>query len=290
VLAYLERYAAAFELPVELDSPVRRLTAVDGGLRLELDGRTVAADNVVVATGPFQTPRVPAIAEQLAPEVFQTHSTGYRRPGDVPGETVLVVGGGNTGYQIAAELAATHRVQLAVGSRQTPLPQRLLGRDVFWWLTKTRVLGTTVDSRLGRRLQHRDTLIGSSPRAVRRLGVTLRPRAVAAEGRTIRFADGAELDVDAVVWATGYRDDFSWLDVPILDADGRIRHRRGVTDVPGLFFLGLPWQHTRGSALLGWVQDDAAFVADRIAARSETRADRDPHDLAAASAAVTEGA
>jgi putative flavoprotein involved in K+ transport len=290
VLAYLEQYAATFRLPVELNSRVNRLTSAAGRLRLELDDRTVEAGDVVVATGPFQTPFVPALGAQLAAEVFQIHSTGYRRPQDVPGETVLVVGGGNTGYQIAAELAATHRVQLAVGSRQTPLPQRLLGRDIFWWLTTTGLFDKTVDSRLGSRLRHRETLIGSSPRAVKRLGVTLWPRVVDADGSTIRFADDAELEVDAVVWATGYRPDHAWLDVPIFDREGQIRHRRGVTDVPGLFFLGLPWQHTRGSALLGWVKDDAEFIADRIAARTETVSERDHHDLAAASAAATEGA
>jgi putative flavoprotein involved in K+ transport len=290
VVAYLEQYAATFDLPVELDSRVTRLTAGDGGLRLELDGRTIEADNVVVATGPFQTPFVPDVSARLAPGVFQTHATGYRRPEDVPGERVLVVGGGNTGYQIAAELAATRRVQLAVGSRQTPLPQRFLGRDIFWWLTTTRLLDTTVDSRLGSRMQHRDTLIGSSPRTVQRLGVTLRPRVVDVDGSTVRFADGTELEVDAVIWATGYRPDHGWLDVPVLADDGSIRHRRGVTDVPGLFFLGLPWQHTRGSALLGWVKDDAAFIADRIAARSATAAERDDHDRPAAPAGVTEGA
>ena len=290
VLAYLEQYAAAFTLPVELDSRVRRLTAVDGGLRLELDDRTIDADSVVVATGPFQTPFVPALAGRLAPEVFQTHATGYRRPDAVPGETVLVVGGGNTGYQIAAELAATHRVQLAVGARQTPLPQRLLGRDIFWWLTATGLFARTADSRLGSRLRHRDTLIGSSPRSARRLGVTLRPRVVDAEGRTIRFADGAGLEVDAVVWATGYRPDHSWLDVPVVDVEGQIRHRRGVTGIPGLFFLGLPWQHTRGSALLGWVKDDAEFIAGRIAARKETIPTRDDHEAAASPATVAEGA
>jgi putative flavoprotein involved in K+ transport len=290
VVAYLEQYAAAFELPVELGSRVSRLTAGAAGLRLELDGRAIEADNVVVATGPFQTPFVPAVARRLAPEVSQTHATGYRRPEDVPGDTVLVVGGGNTGYQIAAELAATHRVQLAVGSRQTPLPQRFLGRDIFWWLTTTGLFAKTVDSRLGSRIRNRDTLIGSSPRAIKRLGVTLRPRVVEADGRTVRFADGAELEVDAVVWATGYRPDHEWLDVPVFDEDGRIRHRRGVTDVPGLFFLGLPWQHTRGSALLGWVQEDAEFIAGRIDARTEAASGRDHHDLAAPPAAVAEGA
>jgi putative flavoprotein involved in K+ transport len=88
----------------------------------------------------------------------------------------------------------------------------------------------------------------------------------------VRFADGSALDVDAVIWATGYRPDHSWIDVDVTDEDGRLRHRRGVTDVPGLYFLGLSWQHTRGSALLGWVRDDAEFIAARIetAARSST--------------------
>ena len=182
------------------------------------------------------------------------------------------MGGGNTGFQIAKELAATHEVALAVGSRQTPLPQRLLGRDLFWWLTKSRLFNTTVESRLGRRLQHRDTLIGSSPRELsRRYGVELKPRVVDADGRTVRFADGSELEVDAVIWATGYRPDYSWIDLPVFDADGRLRHRRGVTEVPGLYFLGLTWQHTRGSALLGWVKEDAEFIAGQIASASGTQ-------------------
>jgi putative flavoprotein involved in K+ transport len=233
----------------------------------------VTVDQVVVATGPFQTPYVPRLAARLAPDVVQIHSTGYRRPSDIPEGTVLVVGGGNTGFQIAKELAATHKTYLSVGSRQMPLPQRLLGRDLFWWLTKTRLLNTTVESRIGRRLQHRDTLIGSSPRELKRsFGVEAKPRVVDAARRNVRIADGSELEVDAVIWATGYRPDYSWIDLPVFDPDGRVRHRRGVTDVPGLYFLGLTWQHTRGSALLGWVKDDAEFIAEQIeAARHGTR-------------------
>jgi putative flavoprotein involved in K+ transport len=129
-----------------------------------------------------------------------------------------------------------------------------------------------VHSRLGRRASQRDTLIGSSPRELRRrYGVGLKPRAVDASGRTVAFADGSELEVDAVVWATGYRPEHSWIELPVLDADGRARHRRGVTDVPGLYFLGLSWQHTRGSALLGWVKDDAEFIAEQIAALAPGR-------------------
>ena len=92
----------------------------------------------MVATGPFQTPYVPELAKDLDPDVWQAHSTGYRRPSDVPDGTVLVVGGGNTGFQIAKELSAPHNVILSVGTRQKPLPQRVAGRDLFWWLTKTR--------------------------------------------------------------------------------------------------------------------------------------------------------
>ena len=129
---------------------------------------------------PFQIPNVPAFAADLAADVPQMHSTGYRRPSDVPGGTVAVVGGGNTGFQIARELSATHSVHLAIGSRQTPLPQRLLGRDLFWWLTKTGLINKTIDSRIGRRARDRDTLIGSSTRDAKRHGVDLEPRVVGA--------------------------------------------------------------------------------------------------------------
>jgi putative flavoprotein involved in K+ transport len=217
---------------------------------------------------------VPAIAAGPDPKVVQMHSTAYRAPGDVPSGAVLVVGGGNTGFQIAKELSATATVELSIGSRQKPLPQRLLGRDLFWWLTKTRLLRTTVGSRLGQRLRHRDTLIGSSPRELRkRYGVMTRPRAIDASGRTVRFEDGSQLDIDAVIWATGYRSDYDWIELPVFDANGRLRHRRGVTDVPGLYFLGLTWQHTRGSALLGWVKDDAEFLAGEIDALRSARSE-----------------
>ena len=266
VIAYLGRYVETFELPVELNSEVERLERGDDGrFRLTVDGRSIAADQVVVATGPFQTPNVPKLAEKLAAQVSQMHAVGYRRPGDVPDGTVLVVGGGNTGFQIAKELSATHTVVLSIGSRQKPLPQRLLGRDLFWWLTKARILNKTVESRLGRKLRARDTLIGSSPREMtRRYGVELRPRLVDADGRKVGFEDGSALELDAVVWATGYRPDHSWIELPIFDEAGRLRHRRGVTDVRGLYFLGLTWQHTRGSALIGWVGDDAEFIARAI--------------------------
>ena len=274
VIGYLERYVETFELPVEPNSEIEQLErGADGRFLLTVDGRVIAADQVVVATGPFQTAYVPKLAEKLAADVFQTHAVGYRRPEDVPEGTVLVVGGGNTGFQIAKELSAGRRVVLSVGSRQKPLPQRVLGRDLFWWLTKAGILNKSVESRLGRKLSTRDTLIGSSPRQMsKRYGVELRPRLVDADARRIVFEDGSELEVDAVVWATGYRPDYSWINLPIFDENGRLRHRRGVTDVRGLYFLGLTWQHTRGSALIGWVGDDAEFIAREIEGTGRTRA------------------
>lgn len=267
VVEYLQRYATELDLPIELESPVTSLEFRDGRFAVELPGRTILADQVIVATGPFQRPRIPEFAASVGADVHQTHSTGYRRPSDLPAGQVVVVGGGNTGYQIAEELAADHQVVLAVGSRQKPLPVRLLGRQIFWWLTKLGILGVTVDSRLGRRLSQRETLIGSSPRKAKRAGIVLKPRAVGASGRTVRFADGTETETDAVIWATGYRPDSSWIKVPVV-ADGRVRHRRGVTDQPGLYFLGLSWQHTRGSALLGFVNDDARYISEQVVARA----------------------
>lgn len=101
--------------------------------------------------------------------------------------------------------------------------------------------------------------------------VTTTPRAVSASNNTVSFADGTQLRVDAVVWATGYQPDYSWIETPVLDAGGRVRHHRGVSDLPGLYFLGLYWQHTRGSALLGWVKDDAEYIATRIQILAESR-------------------
>jgi putative flavoprotein involved in K+ transport len=127
VVAYLTDYARDFELPVELGSAVRAVRRGDGGHLVELDDRIYEADHVVVATGPFQVPRVPAVADRLDPEIVQLHSSAYRTPSDVPAGTVLVVGGGNSGFQIAEELSRTHEVHLSIGARQTPLPQRIAG-------------------------------------------------------------------------------------------------------------------------------------------------------------------
>ncbi|TQN41960.1 putative flavoprotein involved in K+ transport [Blastococcus colisei] len=263
VAEYLRSYAEANDLDVELNARVIALGRTGAGFELRTAERTIHAGQVVVATGPFQVPFTPSAADELDDSVAQIHSAGYRDPWSLADGLVLVVGGGNSGFQIAEELAGSRQVDLSVGAGYPMLPQRLLGRDLFWWLTRTGLIRVPAGSRLGRRMQARgEFVIGTGRRRLEAAGVRFRPRLVQAAGRTARFADGSTLDVGVVVWATGYRSDHSWIDVPGVLHDGLVVHRRGVTEVPGLYFLGLPWQHTRGSALLGFVGEDAAHVAE----------------------------
>jgi putative flavoprotein involved in K+ transport len=267
VADYLQAYAAAFDLPVRLDAKVAELRRLDdGSFEVRTADDTLHARLVVVATGPFQVPFVPPPAATLDRSVAQVHSADYRNPQALPDGPVLVVGGGNSGFQIAEELAATRTVDLSIATRYPMLAQRLAGRDLFWWLTRLGVMRVTAGSRLGRRASRREFIIGTNRKRLERAGVRFRPRLVDADGRTVRFADHSLLeDVGVVVWATGYRPDYAWIHVPGVVREGHVVHRRGVTEVPGLYFLGLSWQHTRGSALLGFVNDDAAYLADHIA-------------------------
>ena len=290
VAGYLNAYAAEFNLPVRLNTRVTALVRTAEGFEARTDDGVLRARQVVMATGPFQVPYVPPAAQRLDGSVIQLHSAGYRNPEALPPGPVLVVGGGNSGFQIAEELAATRQVDLSIATKAPVLPQRLAGKDLFWWLTRLGLMRVTAGSRLGRRLRTRpDFIIGSSRRRLRAAGVRFRPAVTHAEGRAVRFADGSSLDAGAVIWTTGYRSDYSWIHIPGIVGDGHVIHRRGVTDVPGLYFLGLPWQHTRGSALFGFVHDDAAHLADRIAAHNQIGDLPSPHIQAERKAHVAEG-
>jgi putative flavoprotein involved in K+ transport len=269
VAAFLHDYAIAFDLPVGLSSRVTALTRIGDEFQIHAGEEIYRARQVVVATGPFQVPFIPAAAQGFDPAVTQIHSAEYRNPQSLPAGPVLVVGAGNSGLQIAEELVADRQVDVSVGEKAPMLPQRLLGRDLFWWLTRLGFMRVNTATKVGRRLQARgEFVIGTNRRRLRRAGVRFRRRLVHAQGHTARFADGSSLDVPVVIWATGYRPDYSWIAIPGVTADGRVVHRRGVSDVPGLYFIGLSWQHTRGSALLGFVGDDAVYLADQISARA----------------------
>src|SRR3954453_14624600 len=265
VVAYLEDYARDFQLPVELNSRVLAVRGAGGRFESGVADRSSTANQVVITPGPWQVPFTPPTASALADDVMQLHSPSYRRPEQLPDGPVAVVGGGNTGYQIAEELVRSREVHLAIGARQAPLPQRLLGRDLFDYLERLGLMSKTVDSRLAQRFKDSETLVGSSPRGARKQGIRLRPRVSGAQGGGLTFADGSRQPVSAVIWATGFRLDHSFVQLPVFDSGGAVEQRRGVTAVPGLYFLGLLWLYTRGSALLGRVKDDARHIAERIA-------------------------
>jgi putative flavoprotein involved in K+ transport len=267
VADYLRTYAQQFSLPIHHSEHVQRVSQISewNGFEVQTRSRVYHADQVVIATGPFHKPIVPELSTAIASDVVQLHSSQYRSPDQLPDGDVLVVGGGNSGVQIASELANTRSTWLSISESLPALPERFLNRSIFWWLDTLGGMSVTVGSRLGRRAREREVLIGSSVDvSARALGFRVVGRTEAAEGKLIFTRDRAVVEPSAIIWATGFTQDFSFVDAPVLDAHGGAKHRRGVTCVNGLCFLGLPWQHTRGSALIGWVGRDASFLADRI--------------------------
>lgn len=268
---YLERYAAHFALPIRLCSRVWALERTRDGFRVRTDDTTLNARNVVIATGAFQAPEIPDIADLFSSEVRQFTPTSYKNPSRVPEGTVLVVGDGATGRQIARELAATHTVLLATGRPRSVSPDLILGRSIFWWLDHLGVFSASRESRIGRRLMARDPFPGrrlTLPR-LRDAGVATVPRLDHAEGKVARFVDGRCADVSAVIWATGYRDDTTWLQIDAAKGpDGSAIETRGLSPVPGLYYVGRSWQWSRGSALVLGVGKDAAYVVDHIESAS----------------------
>lgn len=270
VADYLERYAETHQLPVRLNTKVLALKQAAAGYLVETEGQTYRADQVVIATGPFQRAFTPPISKGLAPEVFQIHSSQYRNPDQLPAGPVLVVGAGNSGAQMAEELSLTRKVYLSIGSKPPFRPQRILGKSLFWWLEKLGVMDLTAETWLGKKLSATDPLIGTDlPKIARQRGVEMLGRTEQAQGTSITLAGGRALPVSTIIWATGFRPDFSWVQAPVFDERGVPIHKRGVTAVPGLYFLGLRWQHTQGSALLGGVGKDAAFLAGKMAEQAK---------------------
>jgi putative flavoprotein involved in K+ transport len=275
VADYLARYAERFDLPLRMRTRVRTLGADGDRFVLATGGTRIEATSVVVATGAFQRPHVPGLSWRLSHRIHQLHSSTYRNPFELPLGRVLVVGAGNSGAQVAMEIARFRPVWLA-GRDTGHTPRRVLGRDVFdWtWPVMTRL---TADTRLGRRMRDRegaggDSLVGISDVDLAAAGVQ-RVGRVTDVRDGLPVCDGETLAPSVVIWCTGFTADYSWIDLPVTDAHGRPRHQRGVaTDVEGLYFVGQRWQHRRTSSLLGGVGADAEWIAAQVTARSEAMA------------------
>lgn len=264
VANYLENYARVFELPIRYRARVSAVRRAGKHFEIEAGAETFETKHVVIATGPFQTPKAPAFARALSADIVQLHSSQYSSPGDLPDGESLVVGAGNSGAQIALELSRTRPTTLA-GRSVGSLPRQFFGRDIFDWLWPT-VMRFESDGLIGRRVRERvlrrtDALIGMTERDLERGGVRRVGRIVGVREGKPGFADGTLSDARAIIWATGFGPNFSWIESAPLDAHGQPIHVRGITSVPGLYFLGLRFLHRINSSLIGGVGADAAHLA-----------------------------
>ncbi|MFF0558884.1 flavin-containing monooxygenase [Streptomyces sp. NPDC004266] len=266
VVAYLRDYAERFDIPVLTDHRVLSLRRDGDGYLLTTAHGVCRAGQVVIATGPFGTPRLPEFAAGLSADVPTLHTSEYRGPSQVPPGTVVVVGDGNSGRQIAAELSGSHSVVLSCSDKVSPpLPQTVVGRDMFWWMSVIGVMSLPVN------MQAPDPIVGDRvPELVAAGEMRTVGRITAAEGAELVAADGERVKPSTVIWATGYRTDWSWLDPAMLDEDGQPLHTEGTGVLPGSHYLGLYRMRTRGSALIGFVGRDAERTAAAITAAAQS--------------------
>ncbi len=262
VADYLEAYAEKFQLPIQLSTQIVQAALRDGGFSLKTSQGDIFARTLTVATGPFSRPFIPQLSGRLSGEVVQLHTAAYRNPGQLQKGSVMVIGAGNSGVQIATELAETNRtVYLSVGKPIRMLPHRIGGKSLFWWMDALGISKVTVNSPLGKVLRRNDPIIGrEAVPYIKKKKILLTSRATWLDGEEVFTADGKGYWVKNVIWATGYQSDYAWLQVPgVIDQHGNPIHERGVTPIPGLYFLGLSWQYTRNSGLIRGVGTDALY-------------------------------
>jgi putative flavoprotein involved in K+ transport len=271
---YLEAYARKFELPVRTGVKVEKLSKT--GIRFEVicGEDTLRAENVVVATGHSNNPRVPPYARELDDNIVQLHSKEYRNPPQIQEGEVLVVGAGNSGAEIAIELARVHQTYLSgrdTGQEPTragSLPDHLV--TPIMWFMATRVL--TVKTRIGRNVRDQffDPPRGIPLGRVRRkdfaaAGIERVPRMTGVRNGHPVLEDGRVLRVSNVIWCTGFTPNHDWIDLSLPSHNGVPIHDRGsVESCPGLYFVGLPFLYSLSSGLLGGVGRDAAHIVDHI--------------------------
>lgn len=268
VADYLRDYARRLELPIRLNERVERVAAAGDSYSVTTRRGSYSARSVVIAVGGRHVAVKPRFAVDLDDEIVQVHSGDYQRPDQLPPGTIAVIGSGDSGRQIADELTGSgRRVVLSRGAWRPRLPQRLLGRDVFYWLDKMKTLDVPADAPRVRWVRRHEPVVAATLGSLRRKGIRMVGRAVGADGATITFEGGEQERPAAVVWCTGFRSEFSWLDLPVFDDAGDPAQEAGLTASSGLYFLGLAWQRIAGSALIGWVGKDAEILAEHIAQR-----------------------
>jgi putative flavoprotein involved in K+ transport len=273
VADYLEAYAARFELPVRTGVEVDGLSRDGSRYVLAAGDRRFEADHVILASGAYQRPSVPAFASELDPGIVQLDSTQYRRPAQLQEGGVLVVGAGNSGSEIAFDVSRTHRTWLSgrdtgqVPVRHGGLLDRLLTPPV--WFVASHVL--TVGTPIGRKIRPRAVKTTAPLERVRRkelaaAGIERVPRTVGVRDGRPELEDGRVMDVSNVIWCTGFRPDYGWIALPIFGEDGEPVHDRGiVAGAAGLYFLGRFFLFGFTSSLIGGVGRDAERIAEHIA-------------------------
>ena len=274
VVDYLKAYTDRFKIPVRFGTAVDSLSRTNGSFTVAAGEKTFEADNVIVAAGPYHHPLIPGFASGLRPSIFQIHSSEYRNPGQVPEGPILVVGAGNSGSEIAIELANSGRKVWLAGRDVGRIPADTFGR-LFggrpYWAFISRVM--SIDTPVGRRIRPKalrqgTPLIRLSPSDAARAGVQRCGRVQETKEGLPRLEDGTVLDVSGVLWATGFRPDYRWIQLPVFDEHGLPKHVRGIVpDVPGLYFVGLHFQTALSSALLGGVGSDAQYVTRHLRSR-----------------------
>jgi putative flavoprotein involved in K+ transport len=275
---YLESYAKHFRLPVRSGMRVDNVTRRGGTYVVTAGDQQFKAEHVVVAMSKYQEPFVPTFARELDPGIVQLHSCDYRNPAQLQNGDVLIAGGGNSGAEIARDLASKHKIWMSgrdVG--QIPfsigsVPGRLfLSRLVLRFIFH-RVF--TMDTPLGRKIRPKvlhngGPLIRVKSKQLAALGVERAPKVVGVKDGRPRLENGEVLDVPNVVWCTGFRPAFSWIDLPVFDDHGLPMQYRGVVNSePGLYFVGLHFLYAMSSTMIHGVGRDAAHVAEVIATRT----------------------
>lgn len=277
---YLETYAHHFQLPVRSGLRVERLSRLGHRFLVVAGDRQFEADNVVVAMADYQRPRVPTFASDLNPRIVQVHSLDYRNPAQLQPGGVLVVGAGNSGAEIALDVVGAHETWVAgrdtghVPFRIEGLAARLLLVRLVLRVVFHRIL--TVKTPIGRKarahmLHVGQPLVRTKPQDLLAAGVKRVPRVARVENGLPVLEDGRVLDVANVIWCTGFHSGFSWIDLPVFDANGDAKHDCGVvTSEPGLYFVGLKFLYAASSSTIHGVGRDAERIADRISAIQKT--------------------